>query len=96
MIVFAEEALDDLEHILSFNLEFDETWALEQIETIRSAILILDRHPHIGRVVEADLRELVISVGRKGYVALYQFEEFDSLVRILAVRHQSEAGYRGR
>jgi hypothetical protein len=33
---------------------------------------ILKRHPEIDRPVEDGLRELVISRGRTGYVALYR------------------------
>jgi plasmid stabilization system protein ParE len=57
------------------------------------AVAVLMRHPLIGRPVEFDLRELVISRGRTGYVALYSFEEERDAVLILAIRHQREAGY---
>ena len=54
---------------------------------------MLERHPMIGRPVEMGMRELVISRGRTGYVALYDYlEPIDTLV-ILAVRHQREAGF---
>lgn len=96
MILFHDEALDDLERIFAVNLEIDSAWAPDQISSIQSAVLILDRHPRIGRPVVDQVRELVISVGKTGYVALYQYEELDDLVRILAIRHQHEAGYRGR
>jgi plasmid stabilization system protein ParE len=49
----------------------------------------------IGRPVEEELRELVISRGNTGYVALYSFEEAQEAVLILAIRHQREAGYWG-
>ena len=39
------------------------------------------------------MRELVISRGRSGYVALYSFEPVHDACLILAVRHQREAGY---
>lgn len=97
MIQFDEEALADLERILFFNAEKDRGWALEQIEKIESAVMILDKHPHIGPPVEGtELRELVISVGKTGHIALYQYAEPEGLVRVLAVRRRSEAGYRGR
>jgi hypothetical protein len=41
------------------------------------------------------LRELVISYGASGYVALYQHSPLEGIVRIAAVRHQREAGYPG-
>jgi plasmid stabilization system protein ParE len=56
---------------------------------------LLRRHPHIGRPIEHELRELLISRGRTGYVALYSFEEMHDAVLIYAIRHQREAGYAG-
>ena len=45
MIVFAEEAFDDLEKIFNFNFERDPATALEHIDAVRSAILVLEAHP---------------------------------------------------
>ena len=97
MIVFAEEALDDLEKIFDFNFERDPATALAHIDAVRSAVLILEAHPKIGRPIGAGstLRELVISHGQSGYIALYEHAAADGLIRIVAVRHQREAGYRG-
>lgn len=47
----------------------------------------------MGRPVEHGLRELVISRGRTGYLALYSVEETADAILILAIRHQREAGY---
>ena len=98
MIVFAEEALADLERILEFNFERDPATALQHIGRIRDAILILEEHPSIGRPVGGafGLRELVISHGDTGYIAPYEHSPAEGLVRVAAVRHQREAGYRGR
>lgn len=60
---------------------------------IRSAIENLATHPLIGRRVEGDLRELVISYGATGYIALYRFDIQRDQVRVLALRHQREIGY---
>ena len=46
-----------------------------------------------GRIVEGGLRELVISFGRSGYLALYRFVPARREVRILAIRHQRELDY---
>lgn len=62
---------------------------------IEEAVGLLVRHPLIGRPVEHPLRELVISRGRTGYMALYSFEEGQDAVLILAICHQREAGYWG-
>jgi hypothetical protein len=40
------------------------------------------------------LRELVISYGKSGYVALYEYSAGEGLLRVAAIRHQREAGYR--
>ena len=62
-------------------------------EAIESAVNMLTAHPLVGRRVEGDLRELVISSGNTGYVALYRFVVGQDQVRILALRHQRELGY---
>jgi hypothetical protein len=49
--------------------------------------------PRIGRPAEQGLRELVISRGKTGYVALYRYDATADRVLVLALRHQPEAGY---
>lgn len=95
MILFSEEALADLEKIFEFNAERDPSVALDHIDKIRSAVAVLDVHPEIGRRVAAGspLRELVIARGQAGYVALYEYSPAANRIRILAVRHQREAGH---
>ena len=53
----------------------------------------LAAHPLVGRRVESDIRELVISFGATGYIALYRFVVQRDEVRVLALRHQREIGY---
>ena len=98
MIVFAEEVFDDLEQIFEFNHERDPATASAHLEAVRSAVLILDAHPRIARPTGAGsaLRELVTSHGEAGYIALYEHAPAEDLVRVVAIRHQREAGYRGR
>jgi plasmid stabilization system protein ParE len=98
VILFDTGALDDLERIFDFNFERDPATALDHVEKIRSAVMILDVHPEIGRPLGrgSGLRELVISHGKTGYIALYEHSPVGGVIRIVAVRHQREAGYRGR
>ena len=98
MIRFDEDAQADLEHIYEFNFERDPASALEHIEKILDAVQVLGRHPEIGREVGGmpPLRELVISHGNSGYVALYEYSRLQNVVRVTAIRHQREAGYRGK
>jgi plasmid stabilization system protein ParE len=97
VIVFDEGALADLERILAFLMERDPSSPLEHLDRIRSAVLVLDQHPNIGRPIGggSTLRELIISEGRTGYVALYEYDQADRIIRVVAVRHQRQAGYRG-
>jgi plasmid stabilization system protein ParE len=96
VIVLAEEALADLERIFEFNFARDPATALDHTGKIRSAVMLLDEHPEIGRPAErgSRLRELVISYGKSGYVALYEHSPTEGIVRVVAIRHQREAGYR--
>ena len=64
------------------------------VDVIADAVEVLARHPLIGRIAEHSLRELVISRGKTGYIALYDYDADDDRVVILAVRAQREAGYR--
>ena len=96
MIVFSEDALADLERIFEFNHIRDPATALDHLRRIREAVSILANHPEIGRVITGSpLWELVISYGASGYVALYQHSPQEDIVRVPAVRHQRESGYRG-
>ena len=60
---------------------------------IESAVNVLAAHPLVGRRVDGDLRELVISFGETGYVALYRFIAQQDQVRVLALRSQRAIGY---
>lgn len=93
---YSGRALADLERLSDFLIETDPSVAAETLGLIEEAVELLIRHPLIGRPVEYALRELVISRGRTGYVALYSFEEDQDAVLILAIRHQREAGYWGQ
>jgi addiction module RelE/StbE family toxin len=94
-VSYAGRALSDLERISDFLSDEGHATQLEALDLIDEAINILVRHPLIGRQAEHDMRELVISQGRTGYVALYSYEAEDDAVLILAVRHQREAGFHG-
>jgi len=92
-LIYSERAFVDVERLADFLLETEPALAAETIDLIEEAVTILKRHPLMGRPVESDLRELIISRGRTGYVALYSYEAEQDVVLILAIRHQREAGY---
>lgn len=103
---YAASARDDLKRLYGFLVTRDVAAAEHALDAIRSAIDVLRDFPFTCRKVDEVnpfLRELVISFGDSGYVALFEIEggqeaadEPDEPVRyisILAVRHQREDDY---
>lgn len=91
-IVYSRQALADLKRLFAF-LADDPDNAQEAVIAIRTAVEMLAPHPLVGRIVDDELRELVISFGKTGYVALYRYMPSRQQVRILAIRHQRELDY---
>ena len=92
-VVYSENALANLERAFDFLAEHDPAAATASASVIREAVDTLANHPLIGRKVVGELRELVISYGKTGYVALYRFHSVQNRIRILAIRHQRELDY---
>lgn len=87
------DAADDLDRLVVFLLEDWPESAVATVDLIVDALAVLALHPKIGRPIEHGLRELVISRGKSGYLALYDYDELADMVLVLAVRHQREQGY---
>lgn len=92
-VTFTVQALEDLERIREFHGPEAAYVAAAQVEKVLQATQVLHDHPMIGRVVRREIRELVISQGRSGYLALYRFYPQRDVVRVLRIRHQRELGY---
>jgi plasmid stabilization system protein ParE len=92
-VVYTRNALANLERAFAFLAEHDPAAASDAAVAIRKAVEILADHSLIGRRVEGEIRELVISYGKTGYIALYRFLPEQSLIRILGIRHQRELDY---
>ncbi len=92
-LIYSPRAFDDLDRLTDFLIETDPVIASETVELIVEAVTILKHHPLIGRPVEDHLRELIISRGRTGHVALYSYETEHDSVLVLAIRHQRESGF---
>lgn len=92
-VVYSARALDHIERAFQFLRDKDPAAARSAVAAIQSAVDNLAAHPLVGRRVEGDLRELIISYGHSGYVALYRFVVSQDEVRILAIRHQREVGF---
>ena len=92
-LLFSAEALDDLDRLEDFLRQSDPASAAATPSLILRALGILGEHPHMGQPVDGGLRQLVISRGRTGYVALYRYREDIDVAVVLAIRHQREAGF---
>lgn len=89
-LVFAPRALDDIDRLADFLRSESEQLAAETWPLLLGGLQVLKKHPLIGRPAEQGLRELLISRGRTGYVALYRYLVASDAVLVLAIRHQRE------
>jgi plasmid stabilization system protein ParE len=92
-LVLSPAAFRDIDRLTDFLLESDPAAAGDTAALLISGLRVLRQHPLIGRSVESGYRELIISRGDTGYVALYQFDAENDLVIVLTIRHQREAGH---
>ena len=93
---FTEEAQQDIRRLYAFILERDgagSATAQKALAATRVGIDNLEHNPFSCRKTNTPfLRELVISFGATGYVALFEVEDSET-VTILAIRHQREEDY---
>lgn len=93
-LIWTPAALQDIQRLYRFLTEKDLNSAKRAVVTIRLSINILAHQPQVGRPIEemdTEFREWPIDFGNTGYIALYHFDGNTAV--LLAVRHQSEAGY---
>jgi plasmid stabilization system protein ParE len=93
-IIYSARALEHIERAFAFLRDKNPDAAARAAQAIQSAVATLAAHPLLGRRVEGEIRELVISFGNSGYVALYRFIAVHEEIRVLAIRHQREIGFR--
>ena len=91
-LVYSVRALTDLETALA-RCGGERDAAARVAAAIRSGVENLAAHPLSGRRVEGELRELIVSKGATGYVALYRFLIAEDEVRVLALVSQRELGF---
>jgi plasmid stabilization system protein ParE len=94
-VVYSQNALANLERAFTTLAEHDPAATVDAAVAIRNAVEMLSDHPMIGRRIQGEIRELVISYGKTGYVALYRFLPEQSVIRILAIRYQRELDFLG-
>lgn len=92
-LVYSTRSLDHLERAFALPGTENPAAAVAAADAICSGVGTLKAHPLLGRRVHDDIRELVISYGTTGYLALYRFRVPKDEVRILAIRHQREIGF---
>jgi len=93
-VIFSPGALRNIERLREFLRPKNPAAAERAAEAIIKAVLLLEQHPQIGRVVEetsGKIRDFSIPFGHSGYIARYAYEGGD--VEIIAVRHMREAGF---
>jgi plasmid stabilization system protein ParE len=84
-----------MERLFDFLAQRDEKAARRARSAIAKSIKFLRDFPFSCRKASPDhplLRELVISFGANGYVALFEIEDKQT-VTVLAVRHQREEDF---
>lgn len=92
---FTPAAAEDLQRLFEFLALQDLNVAGRARVIIGQAIEVLQTFPFSCRKASPEnpfLRELVISFGSNGYVALFEVEDAQR-VTVLAVRHQREDDY---
>jgi len=92
-VVYSARSLAHIERAFQLLRDKNPTAAVSAVTAIQSAVDNLRAHPFIGRRIEGELRELTISYGESGYVALYRFVASQDEVRVLAIRHQRELSF---
>ena len=93
-IVLSAGVRSDFDRIFDFLFDYVPDSAALHIEAIIHALDVLATSPLIGRPVALGQRELIISHGASGYLALYRFDPAQDTVFVLAVRSQRERGYK--
>lgn len=92
---YTRAAREDLHRLYTFLLEHDPNAASRARDAIAKGMDFLRDFPFSCRKADPDnpfLRELLISFGARGYVALFEIEDSET-VTILALRHQREDDY---
>ncbi len=90
----SKEADQDLDRLTQFLQQSMPEYAYKAAQSAFEALDYLTISPEIGRPYMLPLRELVISQGKSGYLALYLYDPIADDVLVLRIRHQREIGYK--
>ena len=92
---YTKGAKEDLARLYGFLVEVDLAAARNALEAIEKGSKFLQDFPFTCRKAIPEnplLREMIIPFGSRGYVALFEIED-NQTVTILAIRHQLEEDY---
>lgn len=92
-VIFTNDAIEDIYRLTYFLLETYPEAALETGKIITDGLQVLATHPLVGHQNTQGLRKLVISRGRSGYIAVYEYDELLNRVLVMAIKHQRERDY---
>jgi toxin ParE1/3/4 len=92
VILFAPEALDDLQRLRSFLDIRQSSAARPAIDAIASALRRIDASPRIGSPTkDPEIRQVFVRFGRRGYVIRYKILSSDGAVLVIRIWHGREA-----
>lgn len=93
-LIWARSALSDVQRLRRFLAPKNPDAATRAVKAIRQGVRVFRSQPGIGRPVECmpEYRGWMINFGDSGYIVRYHTSEGD-VVKILAIRHQREAGW---
>jgi plasmid stabilization system protein ParE len=94
-VIWADEALADLERLDSFLRPNSPRAAERAVEAVRDAVAGLRQFPEMGRPaanMPIGYREIIVPFGSGAYLVLYRY--LAAPVMILAIRHAREERYR--
>lgn len=94
LVIWTDNAVNSLKRLYTFLKDQNEDAAVNAVKAIREKTLLLESFPNAGRPAldfNPEYRELVVPFGAAGYVLVYEVHA--GQVRVLAIKHQKEAGY---
>ncbi len=92
-MIYSSRALGHLERAIATLRDEAPAARAGLAGALRVAAECLASNALAGRRIDGDIRELAVSHGRTGLVALYRFVIARDEVRILAIRPQRELGF---
>jgi toxin ParE1/3/4 len=87
-VVWTLEALDDLDAIGSFHERTSPSYASSLVERLYEAVVVLEKHPRLGRKVPEIDHDLVRELTVERYRVMYQL--IRDRIEVVAVLHSRQ------